>query len=88
MSTRSTGSTAPSFRFYPQHATPPHAINDWLVPVLPDGDYYLYLARDLRFGWLTHPWEQSVCVYGPLLAEMQQTLDDLGLPVIRHCDRA
>lgn len=74
----------PGYRFVPEIATPPTRESSWPIPVLPDGDYYLYLAADLRFGWLTHPWEQTVCCYGDLLAEMQPVMDRLDLPVLRR----
>jgi hypothetical protein len=51
----------------------PHAVSaaDLRVPVLPNGDYYLYLAPDVSFGTFGHPWEQTICVFGaPLLAAM------------------
>jgi len=74
----------PGYRFVPEEATPPTRETSWSIPVLPDGDYYLYLAADLRFGWLTHPWEQTVCCYGDLLAEMHQAMDRLDLPILRR----
>ncbi len=29
----------------------------WRIPILPDGDYYIFLAEDFRFGIFGHPWE-------------------------------
>lgn len=58
---------APELPLLPgQSVRPPSHVDSWPVPALPDGDYFLFLARDLRFGWLSHPWEQSVCVCGEL----------------------
>jgi hypothetical protein len=39
----------------------------WKVPSLPNGDYYIFLAVDFRFGWFGHPWEQTICVFGQQL---------------------
>lgn len=76
----------PGYRFHPQLAAAPVDWESWLVPALPDGDYYLFLAIDFRFGWLTHPWEQTVCCFGDLLPRMRPVLDGLGLDVIREGD--
>jgi Protein of unknown function (DUF2716) len=45
----------PGYRLVPSLASAPKHVDSWLVPALPDGDYYLFVARDLRFGWLGHP---------------------------------
>jgi len=73
----------PGYQFRPRLASAPTDWESWLVPALPDGDYYLFLATDFRFGWLSHPWEQTVCCFGDLLPRMQPVLDGLGLDVIR-----
>lgn len=59
----------------------------WLIPAVPNGDYSLLLARDLRFGWLGHPWEPSVCVYGDLLPLVRPLLQELGWTVLRRGGR-
>src|SRR5262249_38273685 len=42
-----------------------------VVPVLPSGDHYCFMARDLRFGLIGH-MDTSVCVFGEqLLAELK-----------------
>ncbi|MEV4057356.1 DUF2716 domain-containing protein [Amycolatopsis sp. NPDC049688] len=56
----------------------------WPGAVFPDGDYYLYLTRDLRLGTFGHPWEATVCVFGELLTRIDATLTAaLGEPVRR-----
>jgi hypothetical protein len=40
---------------------------EWRVPVYPDGDYYVFLTRDLVDGTFGHPWEQTLCVMGERL---------------------
>lgn len=61
------------YRFFPHRATSSD-VSDWLIPVLPDGDYYIFLESSFKFGWLGHPWEQTICVYGqPLLAKVSQS---------------
>jgi len=41
----------------------------WNIEVLPNGDYYIFLADDFRWGLLGHPWEKSICVFGKELIE-------------------
>jgi hypothetical protein len=57
----------PCYRFSPhRHAL---ADADWPVSIFPNGDYYAFLASDLRMGTFGHPWEQSLCVFGGPLVE-------------------
>lgn len=58
----------PCYFFDPHHpgATVDH--ESWPVPVLPNGDHYIFLAPDLRFGLIGNCVEQTICVFGqPLL---------------------
>jgi Protein of unknown function (DUF2716) len=46
---------------------------EWRIPVLPNGDYYIFLAEDFSFGLFGHPWEQTICVWGEkLLTEFKK----------------
>ena len=36
----------------------------WYVAPIPDGDYYMFLQQDFRWGILTHPWEETICIFG------------------------
>jgi hypothetical protein len=38
--------------------------NDWIVPVFPNGDYYIFLKKDFSNVWFGHPWEQTVTLIG------------------------
>jgi hypothetical protein len=35
----------------------------------PDGDYAIFLALDLSFGSFGHPWEGTICFFGPAFIE-------------------
>lgn len=49
----------------------------------PWGDYYFYVARDLSWGYLTHPWLVRAWVYGqPLMTLMRQHASELGFVVL------
>ena len=73
----------PAYRFWP-HEPFEYAEEDaWPVPVLPNGDYYIFLAEDFSFGVVGHPWEHTMCVFGAaLLAAIDEEMPELfGAPV-------
>lgn len=47
-------------------------LDSWPVFVLPNGDYYIFLASDFRFGIFGHPWEQTICCFGSEFLEAIQ----------------
>ncbi|MDQ5823304.1 MAG: DUF2716 domain-containing protein [Chloroflexota bacterium] len=57
----------PCYWFYPHRLEAAGDTYRWRVPVLPNGDYYIFLAEDLSFGLFGHPWEQTLCVFGQAL---------------------
>lgn len=74
----------PGYRFRPHIAFNADDENAWRVPVLPNGDYYLFLAEDLRFGVIGHPWEETIFVYGSeLLTALQGDVPLLFDTVLR-----
>jgi hypothetical protein len=64
----------PCYRYQPHL----HAMNErllWQVPVVPNGDYYIFLRSDLTTGTFGHPWEQTLCVFGePLVSTLGANL--------------
>jgi hypothetical protein len=58
---------------HPCYFLDPHAAADdgesWPIPVLPNGDHYIFLAPDLRFGLIGNCVEQTICVFGRELLE-------------------
>jgi shikimate kinase len=58
-----------SYRFEPHRPFEFASEDDWPVPALPNGDYFLFLDPALRFGVFGHPWEQSMCVFGDALID-------------------
>ncbi len=57
------------YRFYPHGDIPNSGDGTWVIPVLPDGDYSIFLAKDTSFGTFGHPWEQTICVFGQRLLD-------------------
>jgi hypothetical protein len=63
------------------HASAPDA--EWRVPVFPNGDYYTFVRPDFSEGTFGHPWEQTLCVFGPRLVETLGRTLSTWLPVKR-----
>ena len=59
----------PSYRYWPHIPFNFESEEEWPIPILPNGDYYLFLDPSHAFGVLGHPWEMTMCVFGPRLLE-------------------
>jgi hypothetical protein len=57
-----------AYRFDPRRVDRPGRPR-WPGAAYPDGDYYIYLAPDLRMGTFGHPWEPSLCLFGAELLD-------------------
>ncbi|GAA1858684.1 DUF2716 domain-containing protein [Asanoa iriomotensis] len=66
----------PCYRVWPSRIGPdtvdPPASPGWPLSPYPDGDYFIYLAEDFRFGTFGHPWELSLCVFGAELLRLTE----------------
>ncbi|MNJ56546.1 hypothetical protein D3C77_520990 [compost metagenome] len=49
------------YHFYPHL---PRKRFNHLTPFYPDGDYYIFLHKDFKWGYLGHPWEESISLFG------------------------
>jgi hypothetical protein len=56
--------------FWPRRFADAANWESWKVPVLPDGDYYIFLAQDFGFGLFGNPHEKTLCVFGQALLEV------------------
>ena len=54
--------------------------------VVPDGDYWIYLVADQSEGTFGHPWEPSLCVFGPRMTRSLGSELATWLPVLRRVD--
>ena len=71
---------------HPSYFFDPHAdFEEWAVPVVPNGDYYIFLSQSFSWGVFGHPWEWTMCVFGePLLAALERRRPRLfGTPIRR-----
>ncbi|MGI1807073.1 DUF2716 domain-containing protein [Exiguobacterium sp. TDN 0502] len=58
----------------PRHPFLRNEEGDWMIPAVPDGDYSFFVARDFRWGYLGHPWEHSITMFGEdLITAFQRT---------------
>lgn len=47
--------------------------NAYFPEFYPNGDYYFFIAQDFRWGYLTHPWQWKVWIFGDcLISEIQK----------------
>ncbi len=59
------------YKFYP-HRVGVEGCKAWLIPPLPNGDYAVFLEKSFAYGWLGHPWEQTICLFGqPILLALE-----------------
>ena len=70
-----------TYRLSPRQLVTP--VRDWHVLPFPNGDYHMFLTEDMGQGTFGHPWEQTLCVFGPdLVADLAPRLST-WLPVKR-----
>lgn len=43
--------------------------DEWSIPIFPNGDYYFFIQKDFKWGYLGHPWEKSITIFGKGLIE-------------------
>lgn len=51
--------------------------------VVPNGDYYIFTTLDLSEGTFGHPWEPSLCVFGPKMVASLGVELATWLPILR-----
>ena len=52
------------YDFDPRELMDRNDFDEWIIPVFPNGGYYIFLTKDLRNVWFGHPWEQSITLIG------------------------
>ncbi|UNN05307.1 DUF2716 domain-containing protein [Rhodococcus opacus] len=56
----------PGYKFFPFENGNPEDV-EWVVPIYPNGDYYSFFLQDLSEGTFGHPWQRTICIFGPKL---------------------
>jgi len=53
--------------------------NAYFPSYYPDGDYYFFIASDFSFGYLGHPWQNKVWIFGEkLIYEFNKVAYQIG----------
>ena len=56
--------------------------NMYFPTYYPNGDYYFFVAKDLSFGWLGHPWQNKLILFGNKMLHLLDGYESrLGLTV-------
>ncbi len=59
--------------------------NAYFPSFYPDGDYYFFLASDFRFGYLGHPWQNKIWIFGEKLIEaIKKNAQLLGFNILEE----
>lgn len=75
----------PCYQFYPEFPFELDEFGEWVIPLLPNGDYYIFLESEFKWGIFGHPWEQTMCVFGaPLLNQLKSDPPRLLTQLIRR----
>jgi hypothetical protein len=45
-------------------------LDRWIIPAVPDGDYYFFIQKEFKWGILSHPWEKTITVFGNEILEV------------------
>ena len=64
-----------SFHFDPRKKMDRNEFEEWIVPVLPNGDYSIFLTKDLKNVWFGHPWEQAITLIGLEIVTQSREFD-------------
>jgi len=74
----------PCYRFYPHIPFELDEFDEWTIPILPNGDYYIFLEQEFTWGIFGHPWEQTMCIFGsPLLEILKKSRPELLTKLVR-----
>ncbi|MGH0552063.1 DUF2716 domain-containing protein [Bacillus pretiosus] len=59
--------------------------NEWIIPLFPNGDYYFFIQKDFKWGYLGHPWEKSITIFGKeLIGSFEQNKPEMFQNLLRQ----
>jgi hypothetical protein len=74
-----------TYRFFPHIAFGLDEFGEWPVPILPNGDYYIFFKESFTWGVFGHPWEKTMCFWGDdLLSFLHEHKPKLLTKLIRR----
>ena len=53
-----------SYLFNPSLKTILNEWGEWPITLYPNGDYYFFINETMSWGYLGHPWEKSISIFG------------------------
>jgi hypothetical protein len=69
------------YDFDPKKQMDKNEFGEWIVPVLPNGDYYIFLTKDFGNIWFGHPWEQTIALIGDSIVKHGQEMKNFLLEI-------
>lgn len=75
----------PCYRFFPHIPFRRKPVSkEWPVPILPNGDYFIFLEKDFKYGVFGHPWQETMCIFGEeMLAALENNMPNLFTKIVR-----
>ncbi|MFY7938065.1 MAG: DUF2716 domain-containing protein [Flavobacterium sp.] len=52
------------YSFDPRQEIDRNQFGEWVIPILPNGDYYIFLTKNFQNVWFGHPWEETITLIG------------------------
>jgi hypothetical protein len=68
------------YDFDPRAQMDRNEFDEWIIPVLPNGDYYIFSTKDFKNVWFGHPWEKTITLIGEDIVIQSQKNKD-GFPI-------
>jgi len=62
------------YDFDPRLEMDRNQFDEWIVPILPNGDYYIFLTKDFKNVWFGHPWEMTITLIGLEIANFGRSI--------------
>ncbi|MAE50781.1 MAG: sugar epimerase [Micavibrio sp.] len=74
----------PCYKFYPHTPFEKDQFKEWPIPILPNGDYFIFLEKDFKYGVFGHPWQGTMCIFGkPILNALENNMPNLFTKIVR-----
>jgi hypothetical protein len=65
-----------AYDYYMLYSNLPDDTRAYYPDFYPNGEYYLFVAKDFSWSYLTHPWQEKVWFYGAKLVEIIKKHED------------
>ena len=62
------------YDFDPRLEMERNQFDEWIVPIFPNGDYYIFLTKDFKNLWFGHPWEMTITLIGSEITNFGRSL--------------